>query len=528
MFARRWVAFSLAALGVHTVASVAVAVDVGNVLVLYNQASPDGIQIANYYASTHPGVRLLGLTGLSTSEQISADDYLSVVRPQVLSALTSPTDVIVTTKGMPLRIQVTETAPPIVPPASLPQYTDPSGITRSVLNWRPYSSLESELTRVDTISTWQMMGDQSYSLYGHFTVNPYYKATSSFSSEQYDMRLTARLDGYTVDDVKGAIDRAQNAYVGPANTPGGPVQFVVDNDPTRPYSATMTKLVNDVLTPAGMPTSYDNTTAFVSTAPGPVIGYDSHGAHQASTPSGYINALNMDLADGAVFTSIESYNAYSFNVGGYTGNQGQIGQWLQAGGTAGVGNVEEPTASWSTLPNEDLLFKGLLNGMTFAEAAWSANRQLSYVNTVVGDPLMTWKTLLPGDANLDGLVDIGDLSIMGAHWGQSVAAGGYGWTAGDLNGDGVINSLDLALIGDSWGLASSWAQSSVATGGLSGAEMLALVSPLLATTPEPQSIVLAVSGLIAMAGRPLRRHIRRRLSRRFSRGEPLFSRRLTQ
>jgi uncharacterized protein (TIGR03790 family) len=516
MCARRWVAFSVATLAVHAVASVALAIDAGNVLVLYNQASPDGIDIANYYAATHPGVRLFGLTGLSTAEQISADDYLSVVRPQVLSALTSTTDVIVTTKGMPLRIQVTESVPPIVPPSSLPQYTDPSGVTRSILNWQPYSSLESELTRVDKISTWQMMGDQSYTLYQHFTANPYYKATGSFSSAQYDMRLSARLDGYNVNDVKGAIDRAQNAFVGPAHTPGGPMQFVVDNDPSRPYSQTMTKLVTDVLTPAGMPTTYDNTSAFISTAPGPVIGYDSHGVHQASTPSGYIGALNMNLADGAVFTSIESYNAYSFNVGGYTGGQGQVAQWLQAGGTAGVGNVEEPTASWSTLTNEDLLFKGLLAGKTFAESAWSANRQLSYVNTVIGDPLMTWKTLLPGDANMDGLVDIGDLSILGSHWGQSVGAGGYGWTAGDLNGDGVINSADLTLLSNSWGDVSSWAHGSVSTGGLSGAEMLALVSPLLVATPEPHSIVLVASGLVILSNRSVRRRLRQRFSRRLT------------
>jgi hypothetical protein len=37
------------------------------------------------------------------------------------------------------------------------------------------------------------------------------------------------------------------------------------------------------------------------------------------------------------------------------------------------------------------MFKMLLSGYTWAEAAWSSMQQLSYVNTVVGDPLMTWK-----------------------------------------------------------------------------------------------------------------------------------------
>src|ERR1700681_3687569 len=80
-----------------------------NVLVLYNTASSDGAQIANYYAQIHPGVQLLGINGVDpNSEDISADAYLSTIRPQVLSALTSTIDVIVTTKGLPLRINVQE------------------------------------------------------------------------------------------------------------------------------------------------------------------------------------------------------------------------------------------------------------------------------------------------------------------------------------------------------------------------------------------------------------------------------------
>ena len=42
--------------------------------------------------------------------------------------------------------------------------------------------------------------------------------------------------------------------------------------------------------------------------------------------------------------------------------------------------------------------------LTFVEAAWRATRQLSYMNTVVGDPLMRLQAWLPGDANLDGAV----------------------------------------------------------------------------------------------------------------------------
>ena len=103
------------------------------------------------------------------------------------------------------------------------------------------------------------------------------------------------------------------------------------------------------------------------------------------------------------------------------------------------------------------MFLALLNGKTWAEAAWSATRQLSYVNTVVGDPLMVWHTLLAGDVTMDGVVDMADLTAIGAHWGSTVPSGGYGWYSGDLNGDGIVNVLDLAIMGDTWGQISSWA-----------------------------------------------------------------------
>ena len=184
---------------------------------------------------------------------------------------------------------------------------------------------------------------------------------------------------------------AQNATIGPNNDPAGPDWFLVNNDPSINYAPTMAKLVNNVLTPDGLPVVYDDTSQFISTAPGPVIGYDTQGMHQASTPPNYLtNGLNITLANGAVFNSWESYNAYSFTPGGYTGTQGQVAQWLAIGGTAGVGNVQEPGASTSTVANEDQMFQMLLSGKTWAEAAWSWFAQLGFVNTVVGDPLMTW------------------------------------------------------------------------------------------------------------------------------------------
>ncbi len=92
-----------------------------------------------------------------------------------------------------------------------------------------------------------------------------------------------------------------------------------------------------------------------------------------------------------------------------------------------------------------LMFSMLLNNATWAEAAWSATRQLSWVNTVVGDPLMTFAIM--GDMNGDGILN--SLDVEGfklALASTDIFEAQYGFdpiSRGDFNGDGRLNSLDV-------------------------------------------------------------------------------------
>jgi uncharacterized protein (TIGR03790 family) len=487
--------------------SQALAIDASGILVLYNNDSQLSQDVADLYAGTHPGVHLLGLSNLGTSTTITATQYLNDIRQPILNSglLTSDIDVIVTTKGMPLQIQVGISNPGA--------YTDPYEIQRfpNSTHWQLNSSLESELTKIDYIANETMMGDQYFNWpLGHFTANAYYKSNASFDfgnfTGQNVMRLTSRLDGFSYQDIQMSLERAQNAFVGPNNTPGGPFHFIVDNDPNPMLSysnQTMTGLDN-LLTARGLPHVYDNTSAFVASAGGPLLGYTSHGDHQDATPDNYVYAITDTLANGAVFNSWESFNAQSFEPGGNWGNQALIAEWLNRGGTAAVGNVAEPYASPNNVINEDQMIKMLLDGKTFAEAAWSGAAQLSWVNTVVGDPLMVWKQLLAGDANMDGMVDVGDLNAMSSNWGKSVAAGGYGWTKGDLNGDGFVDFGDLALIDATWGQVSSWASGPLNMGAPSSPMAAGLFSSVH-LTPEPSTLVLLAVGLASLAGYGWRR-----------------------
>ena len=84
-----------------------------------------------------------------------------------------------------------------------------------------------------------------------------------------------------------------------------------------------------------------------------------------------------------------------------------------------------------------------------------------------------WAPLgIPGDANLDEVVDADDAAILAGNWLASVGT----WAGGDFNGDGVVDQLDATLLAANWQTAA--ASSSV---------------------PEPTSLILMLSILSTAA-----------------------------
>jgi uncharacterized protein (TIGR03790 family) len=436
-----------------------------NVLVLYNAdqgSGGAGYQIADYYRQARPGVHLLGLSGIDsiltglTREEISADNYLNVIRPQILSAIAAlpdSIDVIVTTKGLPLKID---------------GGAQESGT--NYLHFSRYSSLESELTRIDSISSRDKMVEQ-YIFAGFPDIdptlgsNPYYNKNQPFIREGSDprngnIRLASRLDGYGVETVKDMIDRSQQVFVRP-----GANLIVADDSPHENRVDQMTDevpggpgpgLVN-VVAAKGYKILYDNTSPAIITGPDPIHGYVSHGTNDGNgvgLEKGYIqNQLDFEIGNGAIFLTHESWNARSFDPS-IQQNQGLLAEWLEIGGAAGLGHVSEPYNGSDNVTNEDLLFAGLLPpansahgtaGLTFVESAWNATRQISYVNTVIGDPLMKWQTWIPGDANLDGKVGVKDFYTLQGNW---MKLGDF--NEGDFNGDGMINLADFNILRENW------------------------------------------------------------------------------
>ncbi len=77
-------------------------------------------------------------------------------------------------------------------------------------------------------------------------------------------------------------------------------------------------------------------------------------------------------------------------------------------------------------------------------------RDLGYLNLAPAAP--AW------DVNLDGVVDIGDVSTIGIDWGQTQTM--PGWIRADVTFDGVVDIADVGVVGTHWG--ETWSEAGYA------------------------------------------------------------------
>jgi hypothetical protein len=133
-------------------------------------------------------------------------------------------------------------------------------------------------------------------------------------------------------------------------------------------------------------------------------------------------------------------------------------------------------------------------------AAWTTGD--AHTDTVSGwgtlhltsTPFYVDPTLLPGDANLDGTVNVLDLAVLAANYRKNVTGG---WTQADFNHDGVVDVQDLALLAANYrhSLASDVVP---AYDGLDAAAIGALSLAGVTVVPEPGVLVLLASGSLGL------------------------------
>lgn len=156
----------------------------------------------------------------------------------------------------------------------------------------------------------------------------------------------------------------------------------------------------------------------------------NHAGGEPGCCAGSLYPYSFNYAPGAVYNTIESFNGRAFGGLGASG-QGQLSDFIRAGGTFGLGNVWEPFSF--SVPDTVFLVNNFLQGnLTWVEAAWTSMPVCSWMQIVVGDPLARVQRSRD-DLDANGSVDVDDLF----RWHESPS---------DVNGDGVINDTDARVL----------------------------------------------------------------------------------
>ena len=337
----------------------------------------DSLEIANYYKNKRsiPNDNVIGVSAPLT-EVITRAEY-NTLKSAVETAITNAgledtAKYIVLIHGMPLKIYPT------------------NGNTASFSS--DYASVDSAMTLLY----------QTNHNNGYFDSNPYYDADPSltlnyrfkanaiafegFPNYGEIMKfLVTRLDGYTVSDVKGMIDRAYNA-----NTTGTGY-YVLDGHTNlgsnQNYDAhtVLKSLKKNVY-----PSPYTVGLTPITTAPGSVIAYTSHGKYSDLPADYYNNTLDFTYLNGAVTSTYESFNNYTYTEDNSGSSpyelHGQVAQFIRAGGSGGIGNVYEPFLQ--TIAQEDIWMSAYAVGYTWADAVYMSLTTIDWTTVVTGDPLM--------------------------------------------------------------------------------------------------------------------------------------------
>ena len=122
---------------------------------------------------------------------------------------------------------------------------------------------------------------------------------------------------------------------------------------------------------------------------------------------------------------------------------------------------------------------GLLYGVGYADGADGV------VSGLASGQIEVKYTLL-GDANLDGLVNAADFTILAANFNQPVT----GWDQGDFNYDGLVNAADFTDLAANFNQSVSGAASA---GDVAALDAFAAANGLVADVPEPMSSGLLIS-----------------------------------
>ncbi len=332
-----------------------------DVAVIVNVNSSASQTIGSYFAQQRsiPAANIIYVNA-PTTEEITDAEFQSI-RSQVESHLQAndlitTLNYIVTTKGVPLKIN--------------------RGDTYSMSS--PSASIESELMLV--------LGTYASSIGGAGrTYSPYYTKNAAFSRSAYGFYLATRLDGYTTEDVLSLIDRS-----GPGTQVSTSSRFVFDQDPawntTAPYLNDYMTQARTALQNRGRVVELNADSVYV-TSRANVIGYVSWGSNDHYQAEFTENAIPFNSwVPGAIAETYVSTSGRSFDEPPSYG-QSLVADLIREGASGVKGYVYEPYSS--SMANSSYLFDRYAAGFNLAESYYMASRYFSWMDVVVGDPKTT-------------------------------------------------------------------------------------------------------------------------------------------
>ena len=352
-------------------------------LVIFNNRDPESRALAEYYAERRriPAAQVVGLD-CPPEEEISREQYRQTIQEplrtlferqgwwQVRSGFQDKREVteskirfVVLMRGMPLKIKTTIQPPsPEATPPPRPNGGDP-------IRGHDEAAVDSELA---------VLGAFENEFFG-IIQNPYFRRFSPIldSSVTAGLLLVARLDAPTADTVRRMID---DTLLAERIGLYGWAYIDRRSIPERGYREGDDWLQNAAAEcwNHGIPVILDNNPAvlpagFAVTDAALYYGwYDWQAGGALAAPR---------FRPGAIAVHIHSFSARTLR----DPNAHWVGPLVSRGAAATVGNVYEPYLDLT--PHLDIFNERLVQGFTFAESAYMSLKVLSWMTTVVGDPL---------------------------------------------------------------------------------------------------------------------------------------------
>ncbi len=323
-------------------------------LVVVNDNSAASKEIGAYYAKKrHIPASYVCHVRCAEQEEIEEDAFTQAILGPVANALaqgplTQTVDYIVLTKGVPLRIHSTATGPDT--------RFSPNG-----------DSVDGRLMTQDMAG----MGSPSH--------NPYYNAQARFSHKKFGLYLATRLDGYTVAQAEGLVDRSLAARPAPGT-------FLLDGCPSRSGGQDPGDL-NGMLVPAAadlkarhLTVMLDQSQTFVGRIPN-LMGYWSWGSNDPHFDAALYKGNTYRA--GAIAETVVSTSAHTMLRSGWW--QSLIADLVEGGVTGVKGYVDEPYTL--AMAHPDILFDRYTRGWNLAESFYAASEVTHWKDLVIGDPL---------------------------------------------------------------------------------------------------------------------------------------------